>query len=265
MTGCTLKAHDTFGSNGSGSDFYLVQIKAAIPSNYNAYYNGWSRSTTASTSGVGIHHPDGDIKKISTYTTALYSVSVGGTGSHWEVSWAGTANGHGVTEPGSSGSPIFNSTGQIIGTLTSGYSACNALTDPDQYGKFSLHWSSNGTTSAKQLKPWLDPLNINPTSINGTYTCVSGIAKDQSTDDGIQCYPNPAVGSVKIDFGGPLNSSATVALFDLFGRQVRNEFLEKQSVSIATLDLSGLNGGIYYLNITMNDRSMTRKIILLDQ
>jgi lysyl endopeptidase len=167
ITGCTFKASGGNGGN-TGSDFYLVQLNTAPT--FNPYFNGWSRSTTASTSGVSIHHPAGDIKKISTYTSTLVSSSWGSTpGTHWQVVWASTTNGHGVTEGGSSGSPIFNSAGQIIGDLTGGGSYCSTPNQPDLYGKFSYSWQSNGSTNSTRLKPWLDPDNTNPTTLNGYY------------------------------------------------------------------------------------------------
>ncbi|HOY33055.1 MAG TPA: hypothetical protein PKW80_14340, partial [Bacteroidales bacterium] len=170
-TGCTLKAHDTYGQNDVGSDFCLVQISSAITQD--VYYNGWDRNNTASASGVGIHHPDADIMKISTYTSALTSYNYGGTGTHWRVVWAATTNGHGVTEQGSSGSPIFNSTGKIVGTLTGGSSYCSTPTNPDYYGKVYYHWDQNGTTADKRLKDWLDPTNTGATSLAGMASCSS--------------------------------------------------------------------------------------------
>ena len=122
-TGATLRAR---GDIDGGSDFQLVQINTAIPSYYNVYYNGWDRSGSSSSSGVGIHHPAGDIKKISTYSSTLSSSTwngsgyIGATNAHWRTSWISTTNGYGVTEGGSSGSPIFNSSGRILGTLTGG-------------------------------------------------------------------------------------------------------------------------------------------------
>jgi len=173
-TGCVLKAN---GGNGgaSGSDFYLVQISSAILNSWNVYYNGWNKSTTAATSGVSIHHPSGDIKKISTYTTTLVSDDWNSSGilSHWRVTWATTANGTGVTEGGSSGSPIFNSAGLIVGDLTGGGSYCTAPTQPDYYGKFSYSWESNGSTAATRLRDWLDPANTNPTTLAGRGPCTT--------------------------------------------------------------------------------------------
>ncbi|MEA3444631.1 MAG: CARDB domain-containing protein [Bacteroidota bacterium] len=166
-TGCVKKAA---GGNGgsTGSDFLLLELNSDIPSSYNAYFNGWDKRNIVSHSGVSIHHPMGDIKKISTYTTNLSSYQWGSaSGSHWLVYWTGTANGHGVTEGGSSGSPIFNSEGRIIGDLTGGSSYCSQTGNPDLYGKLSYSWQSNGTSASQRLKNWLDPDDTGIETLNG--------------------------------------------------------------------------------------------------
>ena len=142
-----------------GSDFKLLLLDT-IPLTYKPYFNGWDRSGTGSSHGVVIHHPQGDIKMISTYNTALVASGYYGNsnpdGLYWTVHWAATQNGHGVTEGGSSGSPLFNSEGLIIGTLTGGDALCTDQTAPDYFGRFSKDWESNGSTASRQLMPWLD-------------------------------------------------------------------------------------------------------------
>ena len=144
----------------------ITTLKSA---NFNAYWNGWDANNTATTGGTGIHHPAGDIKKISTFSGNTVSSSWGSTpNTHWRLIWTANANGHGVTEGGSSGSPIFNnSSGRIVGTLTGGGSYCNATNQPDFYGKVSYHWISNGTTNNRRLKPFLDPANTGALTQNG--------------------------------------------------------------------------------------------------
>ena len=173
ISGC-LRIADSGDSGGnSGSDFLLVRlgntnnennvINNLKSANFNAYWNGWNASPNPTTGGASIHHPAGDIKKISTFTGNTISTQWGSAaGSHWRVNWTANTNGHGVTEGGSSGSPLFDgAAGYIIGTLTGGASYCTSPNAPDQYGKMSFHWTANGTTSTEQLKPWLDPANQN--------------------------------------------------------------------------------------------------------
>ena len=153
-----------------GSDFLLLKFLENIPPKYNPYYCGWDAGSGNSSSGASIHHPDGDIKKISTYIVPLGSDTWGSTpNTHWVVRWAATENGHGVTEGGSSGSPLFDDEGLVIGTLTGGESSCQNPTGTDMYGKVSFSWTSNGPSAAQQLKPWLDPGNTGVSKLGGSF------------------------------------------------------------------------------------------------
>ncbi len=148
----------------SGSDFLLVLLNDEVPESYEPFYNGWSAESIAPPNGVTIHHPNGDIRKISTYTEPPVSSQWGGVpGTHWQVVWAPTVTNWGVTEGGSSGAPLFDNSGKIIGTLTGGLASCAAGNggsgpdQPDYYGKFSYSWDQNGTEPSLQLRAWLDP------------------------------------------------------------------------------------------------------------
>lgn len=165
LTGCTMVAR---GPMSGGTDFQLLLLHESPPKDFNPVWNGWDRSITPSSSGVSIHHPAGDIKKISTYTTTLSigNWSSGMAQGHWRVYWAATQTNHGVTEGGSSGSPLFNNDHKIIGTLTGGGSYCTSPNVPDYYGRFDKHWNANGSTALQQLAPWLDPCNSDVSSLN---------------------------------------------------------------------------------------------------
>lgn len=180
ITGCVRRANSNDGGGNTGSDFLLVQLGTVAneattittlkSANYNAYWNGWDANNTAVTGGAGIHHPAGDIKKISTFTGSTTSTTYGGTtpNTHWRFSWTTNSNGWGVTEGGSSGSPVFKSNGRIFGTLTGGSSYCTAQSAPDYYGKVSYHWTSNSTNTLYQLKTWLDPGNTGALVLDGS-------------------------------------------------------------------------------------------------
>ncbi|TVQ93945.1 MAG: T9SS C-terminal target domain-containing protein [Bacteroidetes bacterium] len=147
-----------------GSDFKLLYLHQVPPKSFQPYYNGWNRMDEASPFGVGIHHPAGDAKKISTYTQPVTTASPVVSGqqmaenSTWRVVWSETENGHSVVQGGSSGSPLFNPQGLIVGTLTGGSSSCNNTNNPDFYGKMSHHWDQS-PDAFEHINFYLDPLN----------------------------------------------------------------------------------------------------------
>ena len=145
------------------SDFALVQISEQPPDSYNVFFAGWTNIDTPSQSSVGIHHPSGDIKKISfDYDPVTSTDYLGSSGTtHWRIeAWD-----DGTTEGGSSGSPLFDPDHRIVGQLHGGYASCTSLTS-DWYGKFSLSWTGGGTSSTR-LRDWLDPDNSGATVLDG--------------------------------------------------------------------------------------------------
>lgn len=177
VTGCTLRARPS-GAQSSGTDFLLLELNTTEDhlEEIGAYYNGWDRSSTGAMSGAGIHHPSGDIKKISFYTEQLVAQTYDNANTpngHWWVKWQNNNNDiTGVTEGGSSGSPLFNGANKlIVGTLTGGSSSCSATGQArsDMYGRFDLHWENGGTSNANRLKPWLDPNNTGAETCEGRF------------------------------------------------------------------------------------------------
>ena len=261
MVGCTFVAASLDTGGNSGSDFALIKMNASPPAAYNPYFAGWSNINTPSDSGVGIHHPNADIKKISTYTTPLQSVSWGGVApdTHWQILWAATTDGHGVTEPGSSGSPIFDMEHHIIGTLTGGGSDCTTPNNNDDYGKFSYHWASNGNTSNKQLQPWLDPANTGAHTLGGTYVpCTDGIKNIDPALTDITVYPNPSSGLYTITNA---QNAASYMVTDALGRIVYTAVTSGQSTLHA--DLSNESSGVYFLRFTSDKGSAVKKVVLI--
>nr|WP_321450820.1 putative Ig domain-containing protein [uncultured Carboxylicivirga sp.] len=156
-----------------GSDGLLLELDEQVPLDWDVYYNGWDRrNEVIEGNGVGIHHPAGDIKKISTFKTYAEGTwpgeDVGATDAHWRFKYVATENGHSVTEGGSSGSPLFAGNHLVIGTLTGGNSTCSNLNGDNFYGKLAYHWDYYGDDPSTQMQSWLDPLGLGVMSLEGT-------------------------------------------------------------------------------------------------
>lgn len=155
--GSTLLAADATGS--PTSDYLLLDLNTSKETmiSYGACYAGWTLNTSPTAPAIGIHHPAGDVKKISKATTIdNYSTT------HWRVDWT-----EGTTQGGSSGSPLFDNNHRIIGQVHYGVKPTGSDDcDPAKvtgYGKFSNSWSNSG---AAGFAFYLDPDNTGQTSVN---------------------------------------------------------------------------------------------------
>lgn len=170
LSGAVLRARRT------PSDFCLVEItgglsSGTVPPGYDPYFAGWNRGDNAPNSTFCIHHPNGDIKKISfdDDAAATSQVTISNVTSEpngvWRVEWDRNT----AVESGSSGSPLFNNSGQIIGQLWGGNSSCSnsGSGGHDYYGRIHNSWNPAGSGDDSQLEHWLDPANTAEDDIQG--------------------------------------------------------------------------------------------------
>ncbi|MCZ7650030.1 MAG: trypsin-like peptidase domain-containing protein [Thermoanaerobaculia bacterium] len=156
----------TWLASDAPSDFTLLELDDPVPAAAEGFLAGWNRADAAPGSALTIHHPDGDEKRISFENDPLsvtsYLANTGpGDGTHLRVAdWD-----LGTTEPGSSGAPLFDPAGRVIGQLHGGYAACgNDLAD--WYGRLAVAWSGGGAPESR-LSDWLDPLGTGAVAIDG--------------------------------------------------------------------------------------------------
>ncbi|MFN0014477.1 MAG: hypothetical protein ACKVU2_08005 [Saprospiraceae bacterium] len=156
------------------TDFMLLKMNP-IPANYNLYFNGWNRTPATNSlvqNSTFIHHPSGDIKKISRdndlaiiFTQTInwgagFGISPANT--HWRI-----IPDEGIFQPGSSGCALFDQNKRIVGQLHGGnLDPVNCTVSGAWFGRFDLSWDQ-GPASDSRLREWLDPANANPLTQNG--------------------------------------------------------------------------------------------------
>lgn len=168
-------------------DIALLEVLTPIPAHFNVTYAGWNPSrfgTVISTDHLptnfyGVHHPRGDIKKISGTNSILWLETPIATGCYtittvidvlfgwiWgnKVStsvicnyvdnpWMTVADWqYGISENGSSGSGFFDSYNSLIGVLSGSLSTCD-FKSTTTYGKLHANYSN------QKIKNTLNPSN----------------------------------------------------------------------------------------------------------
>jgi len=128
----------TFIYNNPRADVLFVRLNDAAPSA--AFFAGWSANAAGSgNSVITIHHPQGDLKKVSQGSIVGSSnppVAGGNSLPFSEVHWS-----NGTTEGGSSGAGLFTFDGSqylLRGGLWGGSALCSNPQGTDNFSRFDL-------------------------------------------------------------------------------------------------------------------------------
>lgn len=247
----------------SGSDFLLLKVTGSIPSNVKnkLVFAGWDAGGSSSV-GAAIHHPGGDYKKIS--LPRIVASPGGSYNKFWTVGWYYGQFGEnkGCTEQGSSGSPLFNASGLIIGSLSSGSSACDYPQGTDNYGKISYSWTNNNNSNnARKLKPWLDPDNTGTLSLRGIHYdgTPAGIENYNTNASSFTISPNPSIGDITVKGTFPMGKGIC-NVYNSMGMLVCTQDVLMDN----TFDLhfKGLSDGIYFVEIVCDNHIYQSKMII---
>jgi hypothetical protein len=193
----------TLLSSNDESDFALLELNDTPPSSYNVCYSGWDATDSEGSvsSAYGIHHPRGDVKKICFEEDAPYHQNLG---TFVNQTWFIDQWEEGVTEGGSSGSPLFNQNGLLIGQLAGGLAACDGEVNNgsfDYYGRMGVSWTF-GNSPSNAIRFYLDQsgsgtlivpnsCNTNLPDLNASLGVITGIPESS-------CELSPFTSSVNV-------------------------------------------------------------------
>lgn len=256
VSGAELRANNTL------SDFALVELSNSIPNSWDVVFAGWDSSDSDPLFEVGIHHPNGDIMKIcrddsgaqkfdfNGVETWLIGGGEFGSGNGWEI---------GTTEKGSSGSPLFNEKGKIIGQLFAGDAGCDGIESNDEYdlyGRFAISWDS-GNSEFNRLKDWLDPNNIGVSEIE-TLQNILNVPQFEFTGD-LKVFPNPTEDLLNIR--NQRYPKLSYEIYNLIGQKLQSG---DASNTLNVISVGQLSEGVYLLRLTdgeTNDAT-TKKFVI---
>lgn len=167
VTGTDVIASD----HGIGCpDIALMRLRQDIPIQYNVFFSGWSSlNLTYPQDGICIHHPRGDVKKISfgEITNPLFKTC-------HKVTWT-----DGTTEGGSSGAPLYTNSRLI--TAVNSHAPRDKSCDDLKHNFFSRIEKSFST-----LQPHLTPDEEDIVAVGGIDPLSS--CQDIINING-RCYP----------------------------------------------------------------------------
>jgi len=103
---------------------------------------------------------------------------------------------------------------------------------------------------------------LKQTDVDGKFKYSKLVAVDFLNDGyGIRIYPNPTNAIITIDLLEQLSPQSTfVSLTNVYGQQISlNQIISKNQIKA---DLSSLPSGIYFIGITLGEKTIARKIVL---
>ncbi|MBK9196150.1 MAG: T9SS type A sorting domain-containing protein [Flavobacteriales bacterium] len=230
-------------ASGAGSDFALLLLDDNLPDAYNVFFSGWDKSGTAATEVRAIHHPSGDIKKFSIEEEPVITGTMSGA-QCWHVQgWD-----DGTTEPGSSGSGLWDQNGRFVGQLFGGQASCS-FNFNDFYGKFSVTFPN--------VSQWLG---------NNCGNTVDGINDIVGIEEfgvlaGVSVYPNPNVGIFTVELPSSLTGTIQLRVTDAMGRVVLDQRSSAATQRVA-LDLGAAAEGIYNLEVISGGARSVQRIVV---
>jgi hypothetical protein len=271
-------------THGDSVDFSLLEISSIPPASYGVYYAGWDRTQFQTTSSSTIHHPFGDVKKVSVDEQAPSIPEKPG-----DVPYSGLEDYHyfsfwwvkrwktGSTEGGSSGGPLFNQARKVIGTLSGGNAACGdsigydsdtdrVIYNPapnydDYFTQFGMAWDYE-EDKGNALKPWLDPLNLDPPTLIG-YNPTSTEPIRVDADRLFHVFPNPARDLFHITSKEPVQGSGYYNIVNLSGALLREGQLDGEGR--AEIHTSNLAPGLYIVKVGSEAYQEHHKLLVTGQ
>lgn len=268
-------------TTGDSIDFSLLELSELPPDRFEVYYAGWDRSDFQTTATKTIHHPWGDVKKISSDYQAPSKPAQAGDvpysdldDYHYFSYWWIRGWDEGSTEAGSSGCPLFNADQKVIGTLSGGIAKCGdsigydyekerviynkAFNYDDYYTRFSFSWDYE-EDKGRSLNTWLDPGNSGETILEG-YEPVGFDPPSTDPRSLVTIFPNPVGNELHMAYPGGVSGAVSYRIYNLAGSLVLSG--KRAGYQPEPITTHSLPNGLYVIRIEHSGYLEFHKFIL---
>lgn len=205
----------------------LLRLHKSPPSEWDAYYAGWSLNNAEQSVRHCIQHPKGLAKSYSTYEDAFMPLIQG------DEALVGLGGiGIGQTDGGSLGSPLLDEEYNVVGIFTGGNSRCSMEGGIDRFVLLEDVWMT--------FRQFLDPIQSATDRIPGMESPQVEIELESQAD--LLLYPNPASHAVRVAGDSDLKV-LSIEVYDAMGR------LQMLHGNESSFDVSFLNEGVYAVKV----------------
>ena len=149
------------------SDLMLLELDDEPDPAHDVYLAGWNAGADPPASAVAIGHPSSHTKSISIENDPLRRSTRWGRfvppdGKYLQIPHWNS----GSVQKGSSGSPLFDPDGRVVGAISHGHARCGNYL-PTYAGALAAYWTAPEGSLETRLSHWLDPDGTGVTSIDG--------------------------------------------------------------------------------------------------
>jgi hypothetical protein len=228
-----INIHTAANANGE----VRGQVMSLTRTGYTALINGLQEVPTVVTTAMG----SGIVSVDAMETNAHYMFVVNGlsgdiTGAHFHNAAAG-ANG-GVVHNISTSFSQSGTSDAAFNYWTMGFTATNAKQFRDGEIYVNIHTAANANG---EIRGQVSDQGFTVPNSTGIFTPTSVKS--------ITAYPNPAINTIYLQFDETSNGNATIKVLDIQGKTVLTQTTDLTTNNQVTLGVSGLEKGVYMVNI----------------